>query len=140
MIRLTSVASLTLPSSESLVSTSFRSTFAFAMSWLLAGAVLLQPTRAEAQQASGIVESVAPSAPVGPVQLQSATYRPIVVELPGESPKAAVVQSTDRNNVAWMAVGAATLMVGLLIGGDAGTVMAVTGGVIGLVGLFRYMR
>lgn len=49
-------------------------------------------------------------------------------------------QGTDRRNVAWMAVGLAALTAGLLIGGDAGSVVAITGGVIGLVGLFRYMN
>ncbi len=55
-------------------------------------------------------------------------------------PAVHIKQGTDRNNVAWMAVGLAALTVGLLIGGDAGSVVALTGGVIGLVGLFRYMN
>jgi hypothetical protein len=43
-------------------------------------------------------------------------------------------------NVAMMAVGGAGLVVGLLIGGDSGVLIASTGGVIGLIGLFRYLR
>ncbi len=155
MIRLTSVASLSLPPSEALVSKSSSTSLAIAMSWLLAGVVMLQPSLVGAQQSPAVdrgiiglgsaapvrgVHVVAPTAPVGPVQMPSATWRPIVVELPGEQVNAAVAQQSDRNNVAWMAVGAAALMVGLLIGGDAGTVVAVTGGVIGLMGLFRYMN
>lgn len=43
-------------------------------------------------------------------------------------------------NVALMAVGGAALVTGLLIGGDAGTAVAITGGAIGLVGLYRFLR
>lgn len=43
-------------------------------------------------------------------------------------------------DVALMAVGATAVVVGLLLGGEAGTIVAVTGGVIGLVGVFRYVR
>ena len=43
-------------------------------------------------------------------------------------------------NLALMGVGAAAVVVGLLIGGDGGHAVAVGGAVIGLVGLYRYMR
>lgn len=52
-------------------------------------------------------------------------------------------QNNDLNagpNVALMAVGGAALVTGLIIGGDAGTVVAITGGTIGLVGLYRFVR
>jgi hypothetical protein len=55
-------------------------------------------------------------------------------------PAPQLMQGTDRRNVAWMAVGLGALTAGLLIGGDAGSVVAITGGVIGLIGLFRYMN
>lgn len=42
-------------------------------------------------------------------------------------------------DVALMVVGGAALVVGSIIGGDAGTLMMVGGGVIGLLGLFRYV-
>lgn len=52
-----------------------------------------------------------------------------------------VLQDTrSRSNVTWMIVGGAALVVGSLVGGDAGTIIMVTGAVIGLVGLFRYLR
>ena len=44
------------------------------------------------------------------------------------------------SNVAMMAVGGAGIVVGSLIGGDGGTMIAIGGGVIGLIGLFRYLR
>jgi len=43
-------------------------------------------------------------------------------------------------DVAMMVVGGAALVVGSIVGGDAGTLMMVGGGVIGLVGLYRYVR
>jgi hypothetical protein len=39
-----------------------------------------------------------------------------------------------------MGVGAAGVVVGLLIGGDGGTMLALGGGVVGLLGLYRYLR
>lgn len=43
-------------------------------------------------------------------------------------------------NLALMGAGAAGIVIGLLIGGDGGTALAVGGGVVGLVGLYRYLR
>ncbi|MEQ1855713.1 MAG: hypothetical protein ABL963_04530 [Longimicrobiales bacterium] len=49
-------------------------------------------------------------------------------------------QARESENVALMIVGGAALVVGSVIGGDAGTLMMVGGGVAGLVGLYRYLR
>lgn len=49
-------------------------------------------------------------------------------------------QSRESEDVALMIVGGAALVVGSVIGGDAGTIMMVGGGVMGLVGLYRYLR
>ncbi len=43
-------------------------------------------------------------------------------------------------NLALMGVGAAAVVTGLLIGGDGGSAVAIGGAVVGLVGLYRYMR
>lgn len=43
-------------------------------------------------------------------------------------------------NVAMMVVGAAAVVTGVIIGGNGGGAIAVTGGVVGLVGLYRYLR
>ena len=43
-------------------------------------------------------------------------------------------------NVALMVVGGAALVTGLVIGGDGGLIIATGGAVVGLVGLYRYMR
>ena len=44
------------------------------------------------------------------------------------------------SNVAMMIVGGAALVVGAVVGGTPGTIIMVGGGVIGLVGLFRYLE
>lgn len=44
------------------------------------------------------------------------------------------------SNVALMGVGAAGIIIGSLVGGDGGTAISIGGGVIGLYGLFRYLR
>jgi len=46
----------------------------------------------------------------------------------------------DNTNVEMMAVGAAVVALGLTIGGQGGTIVALTGGVVGLFGLYRYVR
>lgn len=43
-------------------------------------------------------------------------------------------------NVALMIVGGAALVTGLVIGGDGGLVIATSGAVVGLLGLYRYLR
>jgi hypothetical protein len=43
-------------------------------------------------------------------------------------------------NLALVVAGVATVVIGLLVGGDAGNVIAITGGVISFVGLYRYLR
>ena len=42
--------------------------------------------------------------------------------------------------IALMVVGGAALLTGLIIGDDAGTVIAVSGAVIGLYGLYQYLQ
>lgn len=44
------------------------------------------------------------------------------------------------SNVAMMIVGGAGLIVGAVVGGTPGTIIMIGGGVIGLVGLYRYLQ
>jgi hypothetical protein len=44
------------------------------------------------------------------------------------------------SNVAMMGVGVAGIIAGSLVGGDSGTIIAVGGAFIGLVGLYRFLR
>ena len=57
----------------------------------------------------------------------------------------ASLQQSDRrvragSDVAMIGVGVAAILVGSIIGGDSGTIIAVGGGVIGLIGLYRFLR
>jgi hypothetical protein len=55
--------------------------------------------------------------------------------LPMPSPR------TERgSDLALMGVGGAAVVVGLLVGGDAGAAVAIGGGAVGLIGLYRYLR
>lgn len=46
----------------------------------------------------------------------------------------------SRSSVSLMVFGLATLLVGTVVDGDAGTVIVLTGAGIGLVGLYRYLN
>ncbi len=79
------------------------------------------------------VTSVAPTSENSALGLHASTttLAPSMVPFP---------QQRQSENVAMMIVGGAGLVVGSLIDGDTGTIVMVAGGVIGLVGLFRYLR
>lgn len=44
------------------------------------------------------------------------------------------------SNLALMGVGAAAVVIGLMVGGNGGTILALGGAVVGLVGLYRYLQ
>jgi hypothetical protein len=44
------------------------------------------------------------------------------------------------SNVAMMIVGGAVLVIGAIVGGTAGTIIMVGGGVVGIIGLYRYLQ
>ena len=107
-------------------------------------AAMLAPSLVGAQQkelspVQASVESpaiVTASAPLaGPRAAQSGVTR--LVPAAGPAPYRA---PGERRDVAWMIVGGAALVVGSMIGGDGGTIIMITGGVIGLVGLMRYLQ
>jgi hypothetical protein len=52
----------------------------------------------------------------------------------------ALQDTPRRRDFAWMVLGGATVIVGSIVGGDGGTIIMITGGVIGLVGLWRYLQ
>lgn len=122
------------------MSTSLFRSFAIVGLMLASVAVLPAQSVTDAAPTAAVTVPVASDAPVGPRAAQSVVALPVSA---AETALDGALQSsrgTDRSNVAWMAVGAAALMIGLLIGGDAGSVVAISGGVIGLIGLFRYMN
>lgn len=57
----------------------------------------------------------------------------------------ALVRDQDANvgmgaNLAMMGTGGAAVVIGLLVGGNGGTAIALGGGALGLFGLYRYLR
>ncbi len=84
--------------------------------------------------------AVTPAPVVGPMlQTAAVGYRanaaPVV-------PNALAVSSEGENsqNMALMVVGGAGLIVGAVIGGRSGTIVMLGSGILGLVGLFRYLQ
>ena len=64
---------------------------------------------------------------------------------PRESKELTVNKAQDRHvgagqNVALMVVGGAALITGLIVGGDGGTLLAVGGAVVGLFGLYGFVK
>jgi len=111
--------------------------------WSLAfAAVFALAAPASAQQRTSgdvgvapITSSMRATAPVvtlAPVIATESTTAPAIAPLP-----APLRQS---QSVALMIVGGAGMIVGSLIDGDTGTIIMVGGGVLGLIGLFQYLR
>ncbi len=66
---------------------------------------------------------------------------PVLVGELANAPTVAAMPAMRRSqSVALMIVGGAGLIVGSLIDGDTGTIIMAGGGVVGLVGLFQYLR
>jgi hypothetical protein len=71
---------------------------------------------------------------VAGIQTRADANAPLVVN------SAAAAGLHQGEGVALMAVGGAGLVAGLLIGGNAGTAVAIGGLAVGLVGLYEYVR
>lgn len=101
---------------------------------LVATATLIPaPARAQDQASAAPV-----SALIGPRVASAGVHFDRTASLAAPAP-----QDDMRNsgsNVAMMIVGGAALIVGLSVGGEGGQIIAVGGAVIGLIGLFRYLR
>jgi hypothetical protein len=135
-------------------------TFLFARSIALVvlgiSAALAPPTRLQAQAGAGIRDSavvriVADTLPprvgttdsssaLGPRIVRAGVTAPIVLSSVLATPQARSAHVGAGSNVALMGVGAAAVVIGLLVGGDGGAMISIGGGVVGLYGLFRYLR
>ena len=78
----------------------------------------------------------------GPRVARAGIAMPAVERLPGVAPRQSGGDAHigAGSNVALMGVGIAGLVVGSMIGGNGGTMIAIGGGVVGLIGLFRFLR
>ena len=99
----------------------------------VAQSAMHRETNVPMQRSEVRAESGPRIAPVG-LQVDRTTSLPATLPSPRD-PGANV-----GPNLALMGVGAAAVVVGLLIGNDGGNAVAVGGAVIGLIGLYRYMR
>jgi hypothetical protein len=124
----------------------FRLTHAVAV-LLIAGPAFAQTPVQSASPASSPVDSVAIVA-VAPSPASDTTtvltLRPVAVNhlFAGITPAPAALPVPERTsrNVALMVVGGAGLVVGAVVGGKSGGVIMTAGAVVGLVGLWKYLK
>jgi hypothetical protein len=77
-------------------------------------------------------ETLAPTAEGAAVGVRRTTPTPAPSPLPR--------RADTKGNRAMMIVGGAALLVGAVIGGNAGTIIMVGGGVVGLYGLYKFLQ
>lgn len=109
---------------------------------LVIGSFFLLPSAALAQSPALPLSSPAgQQAAAGPrVDVERVGIAPAAVAARSEAASATAAAPRLGESVALMAVGGAALVAGLIIGGDAGTVVALGGAVIGLIGLYQYLK
>jgi hypothetical protein len=132
-----------------------RHTRTLATSLALGAAVLAGPAHAQsvAQTAAPAADSAAaapsrtpvptaaaPSAGVARDALVAGVQAPAAAPAGTEMAQAGVTRATRGQAQALMLVGGAALIVGLVVGGDAGTIFALGGAGIGLYGLYLYLQ
>jgi hypothetical protein len=118
----------------------------FVLAALSAAALLLTPAMSAAQEGSAAVAS--PAAPTVEATIQAPAPRLGPIDAPAGISRAEAATTEmylqdpgrDNRNIVWMIIGGGMLVGGAIIGDDVGTIVSVTGLVIGLVGLYRYLR
>lgn len=134
------------------------SSFRLVLSRAAVGALLILPAAAQAQRALpsalapsagvGVVAPMASVAPVAPVAGIPAVS-PIVAETiaaPAAVDRSAALNMAPRDhadvgpNVGLMIIGGAAIITGALVEGRSGAIISVAGAVVGLYGLYRYLR
>lgn len=98
----------------------------------------------ESPQASAAAAVASPTVLPGPTAAASAftfpAAQPFVLQSERDAALADAIQRGQSRDVAMMIVGGAVMVAGALIGGDAGTIIMVGGGVVGVLGLWRYLQ
>jgi hypothetical protein len=128
----------------------FRSALPFALALGVASVSVAAPARA---QDTSTVAPAAPAAATEPAVPQPTAATPPAAAGPTADAAAVGVRHAPVPNdaaparrggygqpVALMVVGGAAVLVGLIIGGGAGTAIAIGGAVAGLVGLYQYLQ
>ena len=88
----------------------------------------------------GPVDGAAPSSSAGPRVAPAGITRPVLANPLGVAQPGNDTHVGVGSNLAMIGAGAAAVVVGLMIGGNGGTLVALSGGVIGLIGFYRYLR
>ena len=93
----------------------------------------------EVMQQPAAQTSVAPAVALGPMNqnlhVGVSAYAPAA-----PAPFALPPREHMRTSVVMMIVGGAILVTGAVIGGQAGTIVMIGGGVVGIIGLIRYLQ
>lgn len=95
-------------------------------------------TAVAAQPASEVSSASLASASRGP-SVASARVASRVISTARGAPPVIQRRSSNRNSVALMIVGGAALVVGAVIGNDAGTLVMLGGAAVGLYGLYLFL-
>ena len=96
------------------------------------------PASAVTSAPATATDATSPAAPRGPT-VASARVASHAVTAPIGAPPVIQNRQSNRNAVALMAVGGAALVVGAVIGDDAGTLVMLGGAVVGLYGLYLFL-
>ncbi|MHB1313478.1 MAG: hypothetical protein ACYC3L_15785 [Gemmatimonadaceae bacterium] len=97
------------------------------------------PATTAVVSAAPVADAVADRAPVSGPTMQSSTVG-VRANLGQPAPVNAPVVPSTGHSPALMIVGVAALLVGAVVGGSAGTIVMIVGGVMGLVGLWNYLQ
>jgi len=97
------------------------------------------PAQAAAVSAPAVTDAVADRAPASGPTMQSSTVG-VRANVGQPAPVNAPVTPSTGHSPALMIVGVAALLVGAVVGGSAGTIVMIVGGVMGLVGLWNYLQ
>lgn len=118
---------------------------------LIAGSVAAQDASRDTSALNGstataavVVPSVADSFIVAPATLYAPVAANRVVDRRAQTADAVLAHAMSSSgisrNPAMMIFGGAAIIVGSVIGGNGGAAIAITGGVVGLIGLWNYLR
>lgn len=103
---------------------------------------MLNPSTSSAQTSVVGPQTLVPAAPVQASVGPALEALPSAVRVSPSPARAAYARNTayQRQNQTLMVLGGASLLVGAIIGGKAGTVFMVGGAVVGLYGLYKYLQ
>jgi hypothetical protein len=100
--------------------------------------VLATPAASSSVVPSAVVIDRVPS--VGPAPSWTNAIRTAPVKAPQATALGPIESGSTPENKALMIVGGAGILVGAIVGGNAGTAIMVGGSLVGLVGLWNYLK